>query len=151
MPLYFDGVEEAERRLFRLHDDIVDRPFLLELAAYIVDKIDARTAKGVDYKGRPFKPYSRSYALFRAKTGHPTKRPDLFYSGSMLSSMTYTVDGSGGRIFFQNTQDRTGTPNPLKAYFLHQKRKFFAISNEDVEGMADILADHLRELTSDKG
>jgi hypothetical protein len=58
---------------------------------HIVDEVKEmvldKTARGLDYRGRVFAPYSKEYAKKKGKT-----RPDLKASGRMLGAVTAKVD-----------------------------------------------------------
>jgi hypothetical protein len=53
----------------------------------LLDIIRTKTAKGIDFRDRPFAPYSQGYLKHLQKKGYPTKI-DLFYSGRMLGALT---------------------------------------------------------------
>ena len=53
----------------------------------LLDIIRTKTTKGLDFRGRPFAPYSQGYLKHLQKRGYPTK-VDLFYSGRMLGALT---------------------------------------------------------------
>jgi len=98
-----------------------------------------RTAKGVDVNEIPFVPYSKPYAKKRKAAGLPIGKVDLFWTGSMLASMTYVPQDGVVRLYFMDTTDKFGMRNPKKAYFNQtfgarskRSRRFFAISLKDV-------------------
>ena len=53
----------------------------------LLDIIRTKTAKGIDFRDRPFAPYSQGYLKKLNKEGKSTK-VDLFYSGRMLGALT---------------------------------------------------------------
>jgi hypothetical protein len=116
-----------------------------EIGMFLMTRIKTRTAAGVDVNGSEFKPYSAPYAFFRQQKGRPIDKVDLFFTGSMLSSMTYTATADQTRIFFSPTQDRSGMSNPSKAFWLNQKREFFGISEEDRKQIGTLVLDSLHE------
>lgn len=65
---------------------VVDKE-ILATANFGIQIIQDRTEKGMSFEGYGFKPYTKSYAGFRAKKGRKTAPPDLNFSGTMLSSM----------------------------------------------------------------
>ena len=77
----------------------------------LVDRIRTKTSKGLDFRGRPFAPYSQGYINHLQKKGYPTK-VDLFYSGRMLSALTpsgKTIRKTGTNkvsVNFSNSQMR---------------------------------------------
>jgi len=53
----------------------------------LLDIIRTKTLKGIDFRGKPFAPYSEGYIKHLEKKGYST-RVDLFYSGKMLGALT---------------------------------------------------------------
>ena len=53
----------------------------------LLDIIRTKTQKGIDFRDRPFAPYSSGYLKKLNKEGKSTN-VDLFYSGRMLGSLT---------------------------------------------------------------
>ena len=62
----------------------------------LLDIIRTKTQKGIDFRDRPFAPYSEGYLKKLNREGKSTK-VDLFYSGRMLGSLTpaSTIKKSG--------------------------------------------------------
>ena len=60
---------------------------LLQAGFQLVDIIRTKTAKGVDFKSRPFAPYSEGYLKQLQREGKKTN-VGLFYSGRMLGALT---------------------------------------------------------------
>ena len=60
---------------------------ILQGGFQLLDIIRTKTAKGIDFRDRPFAPYSQGYLKHLQKKGYPTKI-DLFYSGRMLGALT---------------------------------------------------------------
>ena len=85
----------------------------------LLDIIRTKTQKGIDFRNRPFAPYSEGYLKKLNKEGKSTN-VDLFYSGRMLGSLTpaSTVKKSGrGKVSLFNQV--LGDP----------KREFFGFNN----------------------
>ena len=84
---------------------------LLQAGFQLVDIIRTKTAKGVDFKSRPFAPYSEGYLKQLQREGKKTN-VDLFYSGRMLGALTpsnRTVKKTGKHkitLSFSNAQMR---------------------------------------------
>lgn len=135
----FNRLESLGRSIFS--SDLMER-----IGFFISFKIKERTAEGVDVNGTPFKPYSEKYKMFREKTGHPTNIVNLFYTGSMLGSMTPEVTEDSVRVYFLNTSDSRNVKNPMKALWLNESRNFFALSQEDIQDILGIIRDYYREL-----
>ena len=53
----------------------------------LLDIIRTKTQKGIDFRDKPFAPYSQGYLKKLEKEGKPTN-VDLWYSGKMLGSLT---------------------------------------------------------------
>jgi len=140
----FKGVSQVSRRFKELLARLGPR-LMGEIGMFLMTRIKTRTAAGVDVNKSAFKPYSASYAFFRQKKGRPIDKVDLFFTGSMMSSMTYTTTADQTRVFFAPSQDRSGQSNPAKAYYLNQKREFFGISEEDRKQIGSLVLDSLRE------
>jgi len=106
---------------------------IAKASMFIQNAIKNRTSKGVDFKGRSFRPYSPSYAKKRAKEGR-TQTPNLFSSGQMLGNMTFKkLTQTKGQIFFPNRRQN------LKAFYNDSfgvgksniKREFFSVNAKE--------------------
>ena len=97
----------------------------------LVDIIRTKTQKGIDFRDRPFAPYSQGYLKKLNKEGKSTK-VDLFYSGRMLGSLTpnSTVKKTGKHkvtLAFSNSQMRQ---RALFNQVLNDpRREFFGFNN----------------------
>jgi len=97
----------------------------------LLDIIRTKTQKGIDFRDRPFAPYSSGYLKKLNKEGKSTN-VDLFYSGRMLGSLTpsSTVQKSGRNkvsLGFTNSQMRQ---RALFNQVLNDpKREFFGFNN----------------------
>lgn len=141
------GLIEIRQFLFRFGIDLQRLPELMEeIAQFSMTQIKKRTLAGKDADNHLFEPYSDKYALFRREKGRPTGKVDLFFSGSMLGAMTSDVDSREIRIYFMNTSDSKNSRNSLKAFFLNQRRNFFALSENDVRGIIEIIEEYLSNL-----
>ena len=87
-----DGIQRLSNLTDRLSGGFGSKQLMSEIATFLITSIKLRTAKGVDYKGKTFDPYDPKYAMFRAGKGRPVNKVDLFFTGSMLSSMDYKAD-----------------------------------------------------------
>jgi len=115
-----------------------------EIGEYIKTRIKLRTSAGKDFEGSPFKSYSERYKLFRAKGGYPTTTVDLFYSGSMMGSMTAVSKPTSVRIFFSAGTDENGVSNSGKAYWLNKDRNFFAYSQADLKQVINMYVKRVK-------
>ena len=97
----------------------------------LLDIIRTKTQKGIDFRDRPFAPYSEGYLKKLNREGKSTK-VDLFYAGRMLVSLTpaSTIKKSGrGKVSlaFSNSQMRQ---RALFNQVLNDpKREFFGFNN----------------------
>ena len=136
----FDSVKEG---MEKLSGQIFDKEIQNKIANFFMTRVKDRTSKGYDVHGQAFKEYSPQYALFRHEKGLPTYIVDLFFSGSMMSSMTYEITNDTIRLFFQPTKDRKGVSNSSKAYWLHQDREFFALSLDDIAEARNLYKEYI--------
>ena len=60
---------------------------LKQAGFHLLDIIRTKTKKGIDFRDRPFVPYSQGYLKKLQREGKSTKI-DLFYSGRMLGALT---------------------------------------------------------------
>jgi hypothetical protein len=106
---------------------------IAKAGAFIQNAIKNRTRKGIDFKGRKFRPYSAKYAKQRAKEGRTTT-PNLFRSGQMLGNMTFKkLSQTKGQIFFPNRRQN------IKAFYNDTlgvgkadiKREFFSVGQKE--------------------
>lgn len=140
------GLPEVLASLNRLQRGIFNERLMTEVGLLAMARIKKRTLEGRDVEGTPFTPYTHSYRLFRLKTGRPSTNVDLFYTGSMLGAMTFDPDSSAVDVYFMNTQDSSGTENPKKAFFLNESREFFALSEDDIDDIMDIVDQYFTRL-----
>ena len=94
--------------------------------------IEARTSKGVGYKGGAFEGYSPTYAAFRASKGRGS-RPDLEFTGQMMSSMTTKANSKQAEIFF------TRATASKKAAMNNKTRPFFGFNSREKKRLGEIF------------
>src|SRR5210317_205990 len=80
------AIERRFKRLESKFPSIIDKG-ILQGGFQLLDIIRTKTAKGIDFRDRPFAPYSSGYLKKLNKEGKSTK-VDLFYSGRMLGALT---------------------------------------------------------------
>ena len=141
-----NGIQSLKVLFEKLSGGVESKRLMSEIATFLITSIKLRTAKGKDVNDDDFDPYSKKYAMFRANKGHPINKVSLFFSGSMMSSMDYKATSDKATIYFLNTEDRTGTSNPNKAYWLNRKREFFALSDEDITEVENMVSDVIDNL-----
>ena len=120
---------------------------LANASAFEVGAIKKRTQqKGIDYKGRPFKPYSVKYKRAAVKQSGVV---DLTDTGQMFSSLTSKVTPSKGELFFRQAAANR------KAFFHDEAgagrkkvmKPFFRISKKEETNIEKIFCNVLeREL-----
>lgn len=141
--LRIDGIPPLRNLLSVLSGGFDSKQLMSEIGMFILTAIKLRTAEGVDVDGTTFEPYTPKYAFFRASKGHQVDDVDLFFTGSMMSAMTYLADESKVVAYFLNTEDKSGTKNPNKAAWLNEKREFFALSEDDITDILEIADDFI--------
>ena len=123
-------VQRKFKRFQSVLPRVIDKG-LKQAGFQLLDIIRTKTQKGIDFKDRPFAPYSEGYLKKLNKEGKSTN-VDLFYSGRMLGSLTpaSTIKKSGrGKVTlaFSNSQMRQ------RALFNQvlgdPKREFFGFNN----------------------
>lgn len=146
MSLDVIGLDGLISRFGHMQENLFSKNLMTEIGLKVIFFIQKRTSSGVDVDGSRFEPYSPKYKLFRQKAGHSGDKVNLFFTGSMLASMTHTATETTARIFFQNTTDVSGGRNPLKAFVLNESRNFFALSANEQQDIEDLVNDHIRDL-----
>lgn len=139
-PVNIEGIAPIAALIDALSKKLINTSRLMgEISTYAMFRIKSRTLTGKSVSGRDFEPYTEKYAMFRIEHGRPARRVDLFFSGSMLSAMDYEVSANTATLFFQNTSDQNNVRNPLKAFWNDERRNFFALSDEDISNIQDIV------------
>lgn len=142
------GSRNLERKIRRILQSLPSNELFGQIGAYAQTIIKQRTLEGKDYKKKFFKGYTKRYKEVRKEAGRPTNKVDLFFSGSMLSSMDWTAEKNQVRLYFLNTTDENGVKNPLKAFFLNEKRTFFKLSEKERKDIVEIVEDYYRGIIS---
>lgn len=133
------GEKRLRLKLKKIPKEILSNSLMSEVGNVVITNIKKRTMKGVDFKEHKFKEYSPKYKFIREGKGLPANIVDLFFTGSMMSSMTFEAKTDEVRIFFMPTRDKKGSANPEKAFYLDQKRKFFEISKKDEDEIIGLV------------
>ncbi len=108
MTVKITGIDGARAQLRAINDFLASPKPMEGIVADIKDIVLDKTAKGYDYMGRNFKPYSKAYAERRQKMGIGT-RPDLQVSGTMLGSIrTEVKDPRHGAVFVSGASEPGG-------------------------------------------
>ena len=146
MKITLTGLKSITTKLDALEDTIFSKTLMGDIGMFAMGRIKKRTIAGDDVYGIGFKPYNPLYAKERQKAGYSPSPVDLTRTGSMLSAMTYNESKRSVDIFYMNTTDTENTRNPAKAFWNNAEREFFALSNNDVEGITDIVNKYYRKL-----
>lgn len=128
-------IKKRFKRIERKFKSIIEKG-ILQGGFQLLDIIRTKTAKGIDFRDRPFAPYSQGYLKHLQKKGYPTK-VDLFYSGRMLGALTpsgKTIRKTGTNkvsVGFSNSQ-------MLKRAVFNQvlgknKREFFGFNDRTAD------------------
>jgi len=112
-----DFVKKRYTRIQRKFKSIIEKG-VLQAGFQLLDIIRTKTAKGIDFRDRPFLPYSQGYLKKLQREGKSTK-VDLFYSGRMLGALT-----PSGR-----TIRKTGT-NKVSVNFSNAQMRQRAVFNQ---------------------
>ena len=128
------------KRLARKLPRFIDKG-LLQAGFHLLDIIRTKTARGQDFRGNPFAPYSEGYLKRLQREGKKTT-VDLFYSGRMMGALTpssRTVKRIGNHIVgvsFANSQMRQRAL--FNQVLGNTKREFFAFNSrtENIIGKA---------------
>ena len=110
-------VEKRFKRIEKRFKGIIQKG-ILQAGFQLLDIIRTKTAKGIDFRDRPFVPYSAGYLKKLQREGKATK-VDLFYSGRMLGALT-----PSGR-----TIRKTGT-NKVSVNFSNSQMRQRAVFNQ---------------------
>jgi len=94
--------------------------------------IEERTSKGKGFKGGAFKKYNSVYAAFRASKGRSTK-PDLRFTGQMMSAMTVKSNSREAEIYFTRAEESK------KAAMNNKKRPFFGFSRSEERKLGKVF------------
>jgi hypothetical protein len=148
-PIEIRGLTGLIQRFGQAEENVFSKSLMSEIATRVIFWIQRRTSSGVDATGRRFKPYTPQYKLFREKRGRSGDTVNLFFTGSMMSSMTFSATDRESKVFFQSTTDRSGTSNPLKAFALNKDRLFFALSTQEQEEINEMVSEHMAGLLSE--
>lgn len=117
-----------------------EKPAMLAAILQARTIILERTAQGKDVSGAPFKPYSKTYAAFRSKSGR-SPNPNLMFTGRMLASMKVTADKRKGVLFFSRSEEAR------KAAFNNRTRRFFDLSKKEMQRIQKV---YFKRLTSER-
>jgi hypothetical protein len=124
-------VEKRFKRIEKKFKGIIQKG-ILQAGFQLLDIIRTKTQKGIDFRGRPFLPYSQGYLKKLQREGKSTK-VDLFYSGRMLGALTpsgRTIKKTGVNkvsVNFSNSQMRQRAV--FNQVLGKNKREFFGFND----------------------
>ena len=122
------------QRKFKRFQSVLPRVIdkgLKQAGFQLLDIIRTKTQKGIDFKDRPFAPYSQGYLKKLNREGKPVK-VDLFYSGRMLGSLTpnSTVKKTGrGKVSLSFTNSQMRQRALFNQVLNEPKREFFGFND----------------------
>lgn len=132
-----------------------------EIGNFLTFSLLDRTSKGEDVEGIPFDDYSFSYEKLREAKMLPTE-VDLFFTGQMLSSLTYEATKEQVKLFFMDTPRRASDgsrktdrvfgkgsgkhSNAEIAYYVNEIREFFDISSEEMVEITNMVEDFISDI-----
>ena len=114
---------------------------LKQAGFHLLDIIRTKTAKGQDFRGNPFAPYSEGYLKRLEREGKKTA-VDLFYSGRMMGALTPSgktvrkISNNIVSVSFSNSQMRQRAL--FNQVLGNTKREFFGFNSrtENIIGKA---------------
>ena len=121
------------QRKFKRFQSVLPRVIdkgLKQAGFQLLEIIRTKTKKGIDFKDRPFAPYSQGYLKQLQREGKPVK-VDLFYSGRMLGSLTpnSTVKKTGrGKVSLSFTNSQMRQRALFNQVLNEPKREFFGFN-----------------------
>jgi hypothetical protein len=146
--IFSPDIGRITKALDLIQKNLFSKKLSTEIGMFAMFRIKKRTSEGKDVDSQDFEPYSPAYAKFRRAEGHPADKVNLFFSGSMLSSMSQREREKETTIFFLPTKDQNDVSNPEKAFWLNQKREFFALSEEDIRLINRIAEDYYQRIVN---
>ncbi|MBI5561073.1 MAG: phage virion morphogenesis protein, partial [Deltaproteobacteria bacterium] len=116
----------------------LSKKILRKIAETLETRLRERTARGIDAKGKPFKPYSAAHAKKRLKEGK-TFTVDLQFTGAMLRGLKSSTNEDKGEVVLH-------FPDPgeaEKASFHNEQgagkgkviRRFFELNKDDLDAV----------------
>lgn len=150
------GLKPLSKIFAVLVRDMSTKRVMSRIGNFVMTEIKQRTSEGLDVNEDLFKDYTEGHKKTRAAKGLPTHIVDLFFHGTMMNAMTFDADDDSVRVFFQPTvgKDAGGYPSevksPAKAFYLNEKREFFALSDQDMDGARDIAIREIDRVLKEK-
>ena len=125
----YSRIQRKFKRFQSVLPRVIDKG-LKQAGFQLLDIIRTKTQKGIDFRDRPFAPYSEGYLKRLQKEGRSTK-VDLHYDGGMVGSLTPSMVKKTGKhkvsLGFARADERD------KALFnqvlREPKREFFGFNN----------------------
>jgi hypothetical protein len=140
---------------------------LSKMALVAIANIKTRTARGIDFQGQGFRPYTEEYAALRNQFGRNTAPVDLTWTGRMLGNLKITrTEMERAKIYigFSGTHQvnsivvdkksrkfktkRTGREIPIAGMVagLNRKRRFFALGPKDKQDIRRVAEGELNKM-----
>jgi phage gpG-like protein len=106
MSVKITGITEIKRQFAAIEEFLASTKPMEGIVKDIKDIILIKTASGLDYMGRGFKPYSEAYAK-KKKGMTATGRPNLKASGTMLNAIkTQVINPRHGAVFVASVAEK---------------------------------------------
>ena len=127
-----EGLNGLEKEINQTVKEIKNLPAqIVKILSTIRNQMIFDTTSGVDYKGRPFTPYSKMYKAIRLENNRQAVPVSLTYTGNMLRSMKVFNISGGGELRFNSTNanDLAVWHNEGKGV---PKREFFGLNKRNI-------------------
>ncbi len=128
---------------------VANQTLFARIGTLLSFRIKRRTERGVDVHGRPFEPYSDSWAEERRARGRQTGTVDLNFSGRMWASLATNAEQNSVEVFFSGNEATRahglnyGVRN--NAYFGEvPQREFFGLDASDHNAIGREIVRSLR-------
>lgn len=133
------NVKDVARRIGKKGKELSDsvKYALSRTALKGKDIIQDRMTAGKAIKGGNFKKYDSVYSAFRSSKGRGTK-PDLQFTGQMMSSMSAVSTSRYAEIYF------TRATESKKAAMNDKKRPFFGFSRKEQKTLGKTFERYLK-------
>jgi len=136
------GIAEVKQRLAGIEAFLASPKPMEGMVKDVKDTVLMKTASGLDYMGRSFKPYSKAYA--KKKMGMTsTGRPNLKATGTMLDAIkTEVKDPRHGAVFVSAASEKGGANSDMLAQIhttgtgKQPRREFMGISDSAVKKLS---------------
>jgi len=149
-------IEKTEKKISQtinltdLFGKSVDRVTAARVGQEMIDVIIARTKKGDDINGAPFKRYDKDYVGSKAfrRYGKSSNKINMTLKGSMLSDLDFKIDGENIVLGFNDKTQELKAANHNSGVTV-KEREFFGVSSSELTAIEDKFKADVKE-TLDK-